>query len=369
MKVLSQLMLAGTLALSACQAGDISWANGALDGDGFTVQCLGSSGQECVETAELWSCQEFISLDYWNQSCTRTPDGREGWTCSERPDGRAICVRPEMDKDVSGPGWTCNVDEFKGTICVTSRPLADLGPSIVPPGGTGVWECELQEFGIVCVPADDGSGSGEGQTPDAGEVPPSEGGDEPGSSSQDGGDAPSSDAMPRPGEFRSQTPGGWGAPAAGNNPGAYRDAHFTDAFPDGLTIGCEGGYQVTFTSAKAVEVFLPAGGTPGVLDGDAVDPSALPSAGVFAGHLVALTLAAGFDAYDPSFGSSDVAMTSLVALSGSCSGMTAGQILNAANAVIGGCDARSPAEIKDCAAAINENFVDGARAGGYLGYP
>src|SRR5215510_9913562 len=40
------------------------------------------------------------------------------------------------------------------------------------------------------------------------------------------------------GQFRTQTQGGWGAPPAGNNPGAYLHAHFATAFPTGLTIGC-----------------------------------------------------------------------------------------------------------------------------------
>ncbi len=32
------------------------------------------------------------------------------------------------------------------------------------------------------------------------------------------------------GQYRTQTQGGWGAHAAGDNPGSYRDAHFNEAF-------------------------------------------------------------------------------------------------------------------------------------------
>ena len=63
------------------------------------------------------------------------------------------------------------------------------------------------------------------------------------------------DCIVRIGDFRSQTQGGWGSTCSGNNPGCYRDTHFDTAFPDGVTIGCDGGESLTFTSSAAVRDF------------------------------------------------------------------------------------------------------------------
>jgi hypothetical protein len=53
------------------------------------------------------------------------------------------------------------------------------------------------------------------------------------------------------GAFRTQTQGGWGSDAAGDNPGAYCDAYFGEAFPEGLVIGADAvgvaGPSVLFT--------------------------------------------------------------------------------------------------------------------------
>ncbi|MDP4826619.1 MAG: choice-of-anchor L domain-containing protein, partial [Flavobacteriales bacterium] len=108
--------------------------------------------------------------------------------------------------------------------------------------------------------------------------------------------------------FRSQTPGGWGAPAEGNNPGSYRDANFDAAFPNGLMIGCTN--TLLLTSAEAIEDFLPAGGQPSILPaGNQVNGNLSNS---FASHLVAATLSLGFDAYDPNFGSSNYPAQNLI---------------------------------------------------------
>jgi len=57
------------------------------------------------------------------------------------------------------------------------------------------------------------------------------------------------------GQLRTQTPRGWGATPNGNNPGAYLHAHFAQAFPNGITIGC-GNNQLVFTSAQAVTTLV-----------------------------------------------------------------------------------------------------------------
>ncbi|MEE9461087.1 MAG: hypothetical protein V3V53_04610, partial [Bacteroidales bacterium] len=46
------------------------------------------------------------------------------------------------------------------------------------------------------------------------------------------------------GIYRTQTPGGWGAKAAGNNPGTYRDLNFDNAFPNGLVVGDPDNYFI-----------------------------------------------------------------------------------------------------------------------------
>src|SRR5205085_783181 len=62
------------------------------------------------------------------------------------------------------------------------------------------------------------------------------------------------------GQLRTQTPGGWGAKPAGNNPGTYLYAHFAAAFPSGLTVGVTPNYNIKLTSPQAVTNFLPSGG-------------------------------------------------------------------------------------------------------------
>ena len=134
--------------------------------------------------------------------------------------------------------------------------------------------------------------------------------------------------------YRTQTPGGWGAPANGNNPGVYRDANFDSAFPDGLVVGCEEN-SLTLTSASAVQNFLPCGGSPSILDQSYTDPDCIGT--VFAGHLVALTLSVEFDANDPDFGEADGLLGELIYNSGPFEGWTINEVLAEANQVFGGC--------------------------------
>ncbi|MCB0762332.1 MAG: LamG domain-containing protein [Flavobacteriales bacterium] len=166
-------------------------------------------------------------------------------------------------------------------------------------------------------------------------------------------------------QLRTQTPGGWGAPPNGNNPGMYLHQHFNAAFPNGLTIGCNN--TLTLTNAQAVTDFLPSGTTPTTLPaGDLVDPAGGYS-NVFAGHLVALTLSVTFDNMDSGFGASDLALEDMVLQSGSFQGMTVGALLQLANEAIGGClDYDYPA-ISSALASCNENYVDGTTNQGFLG--
>ena len=183
-----------------------------------------------------------------------------------------------------------------------------------------------------------------------------------------------------PGDFRTQTQGGWGTICRGNNPGCYRDTHFPVAFPNGALIGDSSGldtenglFAALFTSSQAVEEFLPQGGTPSSLSMDHEDP-AVSEAGVLAGQVTALTLSVYFDYNDVSFGASSVNLSDLIVAPGSdtqCDGMTVWQILETGNRVLSGDTGTgfTTSAINACISSINENFVDGTMVGGYLTLP
>jgi hypothetical protein len=367
------------------------------------LYCYGDADTSivCKDKSEVWTCQTMPNGD---EKCVHTPDGEDGWTCQIAGD-KLVCTKPAPTG--GGAGWDCAYED--GVTTCTSVGTVGAGGSLSgfsPPGGWSDYSCSGGEFGVTCsgtlVPPTTSGGSGSGTSSSGGSGGPivgaggavgggSGGGDTQPPGTQPPGTQPpgtqppgtqppgtqppdtqppgAKTTKPKPGEFRSQTPGGWGAPAAGNNAGAYRDKNFAGAFPGGLTIGCSGGHTALFTSAKAIENFLPAGGTPSELDKDYVDPLTT-SAGVLAGHVVAMTLAVVFDGYDPNFGSSSMSVNHLVVTSGVCKGMTVAQILQVGNDVVGGCsNLATPSEILSCIDAFNNNFVDGVKSNGYLAYP
>lgn len=164
------------------------------------------------------------------------------------------------------------------------------------------------------------------------------------------------------GIYRTQTPGGWGAKAAGNNPGTYRDANFADAFPTGLIVGDPDNYTLELTSALAIETLLPAGGKPAALTESLKDPEALKN--ILAGHIVALSLSLGFDEYDEDFGEADGHLRNLIiADAHGFDGMSVGAILDEANIVLGGgASSYSPSKMTEILTKINEFFVDGKKS-------
>ncbi len=169
------------------------------------------------------------------------------------------------------------------------------------------------------------------------------------------------------GRFRTQTQGGWGSEPRGGNPGAYLHQNFAGAFPNGLVVG--GRYTLTLTSAQAVTEYLPDGGTPVPLTKNWVNPGAT-AISVLAGQVVALTLSVGFDLYDPNFCADQVNLKDLVIadVKSPCYGMTVQQVLDLANAVLGG-GPGNPSLLNDVVTRINENFVDGTTDKGFLAYP
>lgn len=175
----------------------------------------------------------------------------------------------------------------------------------------------------------------------------------------------------QPGDFRTQTQGGWGASCQGNNPGCYRDAHFASCFSSGLVVGNTSGFTATFNNSGAIEAFLPQGGTPDAFMQDHVDPSST-EAGTLGGQTVALTLNVGFDLCDASFGASPINLRDLFVcdITSPCNTLTVNRILQEANNVLAGLlSIFTAAQANDCVTRINENFVDGTQVGNYLCLP
>ena len=170
------------------------------------------------------------------------------------------------------------------------------------------------------------------------------------------------------GQLRTQTPGGWGAEPNGNNPGTYLHANFAAAFPNGLKVGCNGGFTVTVTSAQAITDLLPTGGQPAVLKASSTNPAAIKNELV--GQLISVTLAVGFDVNDPNFGQAGVHLGDMVIGSGLFAGKTVSQFLVIANNVLGGCsNAYTPSQVNGVADLINKNYDDGTVNKGYLVCP
>ncbi len=139
--------------------------------------------------------------------------------------------------------------------------------------------------------------------------------------------------------FCGYTPGGWGAPPNGGNPGQILKDNFATVYPGGFVeVGIPGnsGYSAKFTSAAAIEAYLPDGGTPGALTGDLVNPTSTPAA-VFGQHVLALRLNVDFSAAGIIGGSGGSLGVLVLNDSGSpLNGMTVNQILAAANTALGG---------------------------------
>jgi len=180
------------------------------------------------------------------------------------------------------------------------------------------------------------------------------------------------DCPPRDcGQLRTQTPGGWGAPPNGDNPGAYLHANFENAFPSGLTIGCPGtGFFVRFTTDQAITDYLPAGATPSVLTASYTNPATKALKNTLVMHIVAATLSTGFDVYDPNFGQAGVNLGDMVIGSGVFQGWTVNQLLEEANKVLGGCGGTySAQELNDALDKVNNNYTNGNVDNGFLVCP
>ena len=122
-------------------------------------------------------------------------------------------------------------------------------------------------------------------------------------------------------------------------------------------------------SAQAVTDFLPQGGGPLALTTVYVDPTS-PLISTLAGNLLAVSLALGFDAYDPSFGLSSGYLGDLIITSGTFSGWTLTSLVNEANLALGGCSsAYGLSELNDALSSASSSFTDGDTSSGFLACP
>jgi hypothetical protein len=169
----------------------------------------------------------------------------------------------------------------------------------------------------------------------------------------------------KPGAYVTYTQGGWGAPPSGNNPGALLAANFSKVY-QGNSVSIGGNYRLTFTSALAIQNFLPQGGTPSVLNASATNATG-SNAGVFAGEVLALQLSVDFS----NKGITPLGLANLHLLSGPLTGYTIQQVLTLANVVLGGNTSALPAGVSvsalnDAVDTINNNFDSGTSNHGCL---
>jgi len=122
--------------------------------------------------------------------------------------------------------------------------------------------------------------------------------------------------------------GGWGAPPKGGNPGMLLKNNFSTVYPSGLTLG--GAKTIRFTTAAAIEKYLPAGGPAKVLSASSTNPT--KSEGVLSAQLLAVQLAVDFSRA----GVLKSGLGDLVFTSGPVAGQSLTQVMAMANAVFGG---------------------------------
>ncbi|HXG49377.1 MAG TPA: SdrD B-like domain-containing protein [Methylomirabilota bacterium] len=158
----------------------------------------------------------------------------------------------------------------------------------------------------------------------------------------------------------------WGALPGESHPAALLTNCFARFYKRGLRIGI--GHGLTFTSAQAVQDFLPAAGAPGVLVGDQTDPL-ISEAGELAGNLLALKLNVDF-ALRKQTGRNILGLK--IEPGHPLAGQRVARLLALAHKVVGGrMDVLPPGvsleDLNDTLARINRNFRCGEHDLGFLG--
>jgi hypothetical protein len=158
------------------------------------------------------------------------------------------------------------------------------------------------------------------------------------------------------------TQGAWGS-KGNSTPGGIRDAHFSQVFPSGMTIG--GNFTAQFTSSAAIQNYLSSGGTPATFTQNYINPT-YTSAGVFGGQLATLYLNVKYN--DAGYlGTNSIKLGQLVIISGPLLGITVNKLIDYANIAIGG--GSTPYSISDLNTAVsnvNLNFDNGTKNLGFL---
>ena len=166
-------------------------------------------------------------------------------------------------------------------------------------------------------------------------------------------------------QYETYTPGGWGAPPSGGNIAYKLKCNFSSVYGSaGVKIG--GNYTLSFTSAYAIQVFLPSGGTPGVLNKSQTNPTST-SAGEFASQVLALELNVDFS----NKGLIKPGLPNLKVLSGPLANLTVTQVLALSNAVLGGATNLLPSgmsisDLNNLLSNINGNYDKATTNNGYL---
>lgn len=165
-------------------------------------------------------------------------------------------------------------------------------------------------------------------------------------------------------DYSTYTQGGWGSKPSGNNPGKLLASNFSKVFgSSGVTIGYSSKYTLKFTSASAVEAFLPQGGTAKALTKSYCNPTSTLS--VFAGQVLALKLNVAFS----DAGVTKKGLGSLKLASGKLAGKTVNEVLKIANEALGGKSNCLPSglsisDLNSIVTSLNESFNEGST--GYL---
>lgn len=169
--------------------------------------------------------------------------------------------------------------------------------------------------------------------------------------------------------LRTESQTTWGAvPQSPNDAATYMTNYFSWLFtaPDYLKIGC-GTRTMQLTTAAAVTAFLPATGAATQLPaGNTLNPGTGITNGL-AAELVALKLTMKFDAYNPSFSTSQLPLKNLVIASGPFQGFTVEGLANEADRKLGSCG--SPFTYNQLRAAIrdiNNGYEGGLESAGLL---
>jgi hypothetical protein len=166
-----------------------------------------------------------------------------------------------------------------------------------------------------------------------------------------------------PGQFRTFSSASWDADLNGPTGGAYLEQTFPVAFPEGLVIGCD--KRVVLQDAAAVRAFLPSRGPGSELTSSLTNPGNIGNG--LAGEICALVLSIGLDEADESFGQSPTLLGTLYIASGPFAGWKVSDLLNEANAVLGGCASNySAGQMEEVIRSVNENFDQGQVNKGFL---